>query len=186
MRGSTTAIVGANGTLQKGYGYDEFGSIAESGNVSFLNEVAFTGSALDASGLPYMNARYYNPSTARFLSQDTYTGSASDPWTQHLYAYCINNPVNMVHPTGHMAKPVRLPIHLPLPKNSISNGVTPDSENEPVPESTEKPDNSQIYELIKANVQKARSVRLLAENLTTVGMLEQVLMRYAASVKIIK
>ena len=30
----------------------------------------------DASGLLYMNARYYNPATARFLSQDTYTGSA--------------------------------------------------------------------------------------------------------------
>ena len=38
-----------------------------------------------------MNACYYNPSTARFLSQDTYTGSAFDPWTQHLYAYCNNN-----------------------------------------------------------------------------------------------
>ena len=53
-----------------------------------------------------MNARYYNPSTARFLSQDTYTGSASDPWTQHLYAYCNNNPVNMVDPTGHEAETV--------------------------------------------------------------------------------
>ena len=83
MRGSTTAIVGANGTLQKGYGYDEFGSIAESGNVSFLNEVVFTGSALDASSLLYMNARYYNPSTARFLSQDSYTGSACVPcWSR--------------------------------------------------------------------------------------------------------
>ena len=70
---------------------------------TFFNEVTFTGSALDASGLLYMNARYYNPSTARFLSQDTYTGSASVPWTQHLYAYCNNNPVNMVDPTGHMA-----------------------------------------------------------------------------------
>ena len=57
----------------------------------------------DASGLLYMNGRYYNPATARFLSQDTYTGSASDPWTQHLYAYCNNNPVNMVDPTGHSA-----------------------------------------------------------------------------------
>ena len=68
---------------------------------TFFNEVTFTGSVADASGLLYMNARYYNPSTARFLSQDTYTGSASDPWTQHLYAYCNNNPVNMVDPTGH-------------------------------------------------------------------------------------
>ncbi len=75
---------------------------------AFFNEVTFTGSISDASGLLYMNARYYNPATARFLSQDSYTGSASDPWTQHLYAYCNNNPVNMVDPTGHA--PVRQPL----------------------------------------------------------------------------
>ena len=70
---------------------------------AFFNKVTFAGSIADASGLLYMNARYYNPATARFLSQDTYTGSAFDPWTQHLYAYCNNNPVNMIDPTGHVA-----------------------------------------------------------------------------------
>ena len=39
--------------------------------------------------------------TGRFLTQDSYTGNPYDPWTQHLYAYCGNNPVNMVDPTGH-------------------------------------------------------------------------------------
>ncbi len=48
-----------------------------------------------------MNARFYQPSTGRFLSQDTHTGNAYDPWTQHLYSYCGNNPVNMIDPTGH-------------------------------------------------------------------------------------
>ena len=94
--------MGANGNLQKGYTYDEFGSIEESGNVSFLNEVTFTGSVTDTStGLQYMNSRYYDSSTGRFLAQDSYSGSPYDPWTQHLYSYCGNNPVNMVDPTGH-------------------------------------------------------------------------------------
>ena len=44
---------------------------------AFFNEVTFTGSISDASGLLYMNARYYNPAAARFLSQDSYTGSAA-------------------------------------------------------------------------------------------------------------
>ena len=88
------------GAVVKSYDYDEFGVTTSTGD-TFFNEVTFTGSVADASGLLYMNARYYNPSTARFLSQDTYTGSASVPWTQHLYAYCNNNPVNMVDPTGH-------------------------------------------------------------------------------------
>ena len=47
-----------------------------------------------------MNARYYQPGTGRFLSQDSYTGNAYDPWTQHLYIYCGNNPTSMIDPTG--------------------------------------------------------------------------------------
>ena len=87
---------------QKGYSYDVFGSIEESGNVSFLNEVTFTGSVTDKStGLQYMNARFYDPGTGRFISQDSYSGNPYDPWTQHLYTYCGNNPTNMVDPTGH-------------------------------------------------------------------------------------
>ena len=104
VRGSVTDILDKNAGLVKGYDYDEFGNTEEKGNESFLNDVTFTGSVSDASsGLQYMNARFYQPSTGRFLSQDSYSGNPYDPWTQHLYSYCGNNPVNMVDPTGHSA-----------------------------------------------------------------------------------
>ena len=102
IRGSVTTIVDGEGAVVKSYDYDEFGVTTASGE-AFFNEVTFTGSISDASGLLYMNARYYNPTTARFLSQDSYSGNPYDPWTQHLYAYCNNNPVNMIDPTGHVA-----------------------------------------------------------------------------------
>ncbi len=102
MRGSTSAILQPDGSLIKGYEYDEFGNLEQSGDAGFLNDVTFTGSVSDTStGLQYMNARYYNPKTGRFLSRDTYSGNPYDPWTQHLYAYCGNNPTNMIDPTGH-------------------------------------------------------------------------------------
>ncbi|MDL2225933.1 RHS repeat-associated core domain-containing protein [Eubacteriales bacterium OttesenSCG-928-M02] len=54
-----------------------------------------------AGGLYYLSARHYDPNSGRFLQQDTYKGDAMSPWTQNLYAYTSNNPVNYVDPTGH-------------------------------------------------------------------------------------
>ncbi|MDD2503114.1 MAG: RHS repeat-associated core domain-containing protein, partial [Clostridia bacterium] len=107
IRGSVTNIIKPDGTRVKGYEYDEFGNTKEVGESQFKNDVKFTGAVHDTStGLYYMNARFYNPSSGRFLSQDSYSGNPQDPWTQHLYAYCGNNPINMIDPTGHFAIPL--------------------------------------------------------------------------------
>ncbi|MDL2225539.1 RHS repeat-associated core domain-containing protein [Eubacteriales bacterium OttesenSCG-928-M02] len=59
----------------------------------------------EASGsLYYLSARHYDPNTGRFLQQDTYKGDSFNPWTQNLYAYTSNNPVNYVDPTGHVSR----------------------------------------------------------------------------------
>ncbi|MCW5939365.1 MAG: RHS repeat-associated core domain-containing protein [Fimbriimonadaceae bacterium] len=46
------------------------------------------------SGLVYMRARYYEPWTGRFLSEDPAKDGAN--W----YAYCANDPVNLFDPDG--------------------------------------------------------------------------------------
>jgi RHS repeat-associated protein len=102
MRGSVTNLIDPDdGQSVKDYSYDEFGNVTESGS-GVNNELKYTGSVHDSrSGLNYMNARYYSATTGRFLQQDTYSGNAFQPWTQHLYSYCYNSPTNCVDPTGH-------------------------------------------------------------------------------------
>jgi RHS repeat-associated protein len=51
----------------------------------------------EPNGLYYMNARYYDPSTGRFLSEDPLGLGGGD---LTLYSYAGNNPVVFVDPSG--------------------------------------------------------------------------------------
>ena len=102
IQGSTTSILNESGAGELSYEYDDFGETEINGSGTFGNEICYTGGIYDAStGLYYLNARYYDPENGRFLTEDTYRGELKEPDTLHLYAYCKNNPINYVDPSGH-------------------------------------------------------------------------------------
>ena len=102
IQGSTTSLVKEDGSADATYRYTDFGETTINGDNKAENEVCYTGGIYDHStGLYYMNARYYNPEDGRFVTEDTYRGETAKPETGHLYAYCANNPVNYVDPSGH-------------------------------------------------------------------------------------
>ena len=92
---------------QKNYGrysYDVFGNI-KSKPTDINNTFAYKGYVYDnETNNYYLNARYYDPSTARFTQEDTYFGDMSDPQTLNKYVYCINDPLSYEDPTGHTPK----------------------------------------------------------------------------------
>ena len=53
----------------------------------------------DESGLYYLNSRYYDPETGRFVNADNFLVGDS-VLGMNLYAYCVNNPVNLSDPSG--------------------------------------------------------------------------------------
>jgi RHS repeat-associated protein len=102
MQGSTTNIVKEDGTLSAAYDYSDFGETTEITGSGFDNEICYTGGIYDeGTELYYLNARYYDPELGRFIRQDSYRGELNDPNQWHLYAYCANDPINYVDPSGH-------------------------------------------------------------------------------------
>ena len=64
----------------------------------------YTGHLYDQeSGLFYFGARYYDPETGRFLSQDPVAGDALNPPSLHKYLYAYSSPMNYTDPWGEYA-----------------------------------------------------------------------------------
>ncbi|MNV59244.1 tRNA nuclease WapA precursor [compost metagenome] len=51
----------------------------------------------------YLQSRYYNPEFGRFINADSIGGEKGKLLSHNLFAYCLNNPVNMADDTGHFA-----------------------------------------------------------------------------------
>ena len=77
--------------------------LTDSSHIGNRNPFRYRGYFYDVeTGLYYLQTRYYDPEVGRFLNMDDI--SYADPEQFHglnLYAYCGNNPVNYVDPTGH-------------------------------------------------------------------------------------
>ncbi|GBC93858.1 hypothetical protein HRbin15_02360 [bacterium HR15] len=56
----------------------------------------------EAGGLVKVGVRWYDPVVGRFLQQDPWLGSVYAPRTLNGYAYCLNDPVNAVDPSGEI------------------------------------------------------------------------------------
>ncbi len=90
------------------YSYDAWGNCTVTKNVggtAEINPYRYRGYYYDEeTGLYYLQARYYDPRTGRFLNADSV--EYADPETLNglnLYAYCGNNPVMGFDPTGEFA-----------------------------------------------------------------------------------
>ncbi len=95
INGSVVVITDSTGHTVGSFSYDPYGNLnGESGTVT--SPLGFTSGYLDSStGLYYLINRYYDPTTAQFITQDPLV-----PVTGQPYQYAGDDPVNSSDPTG--------------------------------------------------------------------------------------
>ena len=100
LQGDITEIVNKDGKAVAEYAYDAWGNMLTEYNgtltVGKLNPFRYRGYVYDEeTGLYYLQSRYYDPLTGRFLNADVYCDTESGtPLSTNMFAYCENNAIN--------------------------------------------------------------------------------------------
>jgi RHS repeat-associated protein len=99
FRGSTIATTNNSQTIVRQYQYDAFGKILQQNLTTDDNPFRYVGQhgvQYEQANLYFMRARYYDPNTGRFVSEDPI-------WATNLYPYAENNPVMMMDADGRLS-----------------------------------------------------------------------------------
>lgn len=97
-QGTPLAEADAKGNITATFDYTPYGTTALG---SSLNGPGYTGHVNDPeTNLVYMQARYYDSSIGRFLSEDPVEPVGGDTFGFNRYAYVDNNPITGTDPTG--------------------------------------------------------------------------------------
>ncbi len=115
-QGDIAGITDASGNVVAEYVYDSWGKmlsvkdasgteITDSSNIAKINPLRYRGYYYDSElGLYYLNARYYDPEIGRFINADDEDFLLDkDNNAYNLFAYCYNNPINYLDPSGEIA-----------------------------------------------------------------------------------
>jgi len=102
--GSPIAVTGANKAILERSEYEPYGQVV---NATAKDGPGFTGHVLDAAtGMNYMQQRYYDPQIGRFLSVDPVTSHDNgDMRFFNRYVYALSNPYKFTDPDGRCPLP---------------------------------------------------------------------------------
>ena len=104
-QGDVVRIVDSSRNTVASYTYDPWGKIiSSSGTLADINPLRYRGYYYDSeTGFYYLQSRYYDPEIGRFINADSYASTdATGLLSTNMFAYCENNPVMRVDPTGEL------------------------------------------------------------------------------------
>ena len=108
LQGDVIRIIDLAGTDVASYVYDAWGNIKDTKGeptIREINPIRYRGYVYDTeTSLYYLQSRYYDPFTGRFLNADdtAFIGVSGTVLSGNLFAYCENNPVNHIDNYGYV------------------------------------------------------------------------------------
>ena len=93
-QGDVIRLVDINGNVAASYRYDPYGKATSAlGSHANINPLRYRGYVFDhETGLYYLQSRYYDPETGRFLNADNLISTGQGLLGNNMFAYCLNNP----------------------------------------------------------------------------------------------
>lgn len=124
--GTPVAVTNSAGAVIERSVYEPYGQLI---NRPLTDGPGFTGHVQDAAtGLTYMQQRYYDPQAAVFLSVDPVSALGAPPGLFNRYRYANHNPFSLKDPDGRQAKGLGGPCDLaPCRKNHRTSNNEPDN-----------------------------------------------------------
>ena len=106
LAGTPLAATEANGNLLWRQGYKPYGERLDP-KAPAEQQPWFTGKAhVEAAGLSYFGARWYDPQLGRFMGVDPRGFDEANVHSFNRYAYANNNPYRFVDPDGRVAETI--------------------------------------------------------------------------------
>ena len=107
LQGDIVAVYNSSGTKLLSYTYDAWGNCTVTGSTTTgaqYNPFRYRGYYYDSElGLYYLNSRYYDANTGRFINADIFVNANGDLIGFNLFAYCSSNPVMFCDCSGTCA-----------------------------------------------------------------------------------
>ena len=112
-RGDIVGLYAENGNPECTYTYDAWGKLLSVKNpagtemtsatyIGNLQSLKYRGYVYDReTGLYYLQSRYYDPVTRRFINADGLVSTGSGVLGYNMFSYCVNNPVVFIDAIGN-------------------------------------------------------------------------------------
>ena len=124
LQGDVLYLLDSAENVVAAYTYGPYGEVTTTvtSTIAEINPLRYRGYYYDTeTELYYLQSRYYDSTTCRFINADAYAGTAQGTCELNVFAYCINSPTNFFDSQG--TRCIGFGVQIEVPVGDITYGL---------------------------------------------------------------